>query len=174
MDDLIQQLRARAADPERRADVRPTQLWAGTKRSTSAASSVRFVTCRPISRAVEASREGRVDPQAHTRAEEIERAMTTPVESELARPAEPAAVADLEGALGFPLPLALRRVCCEVADGGFGPGQGLLSLQAAADLYRQLRTSEIVPRGSEWPAGLLPVVDRDPRSTASSAPWAGC
>ena len=163
MDDLISQLRTRAADPERRADVRPTHLWAGMKALDLGGlfGALRDVQA-DLARAVEASREGRVDQQAHARAEEIERAMTTPVESELPSPADPAVVTDLEDALGFSLPPVLRRVYCEVADGGFGPGQGLLSLSAAADLYGQLRTSEIVPRGSEWPVGLLPVVDHDP------------
>ena len=163
MDELIEQLRARAADPERRVDVRPTQLW-----STMKALDLRglFGALRDVqadlARALDASREGRVDPPAHARAEEIQRAMSTPVESELPPPADPSAVEIAEEALDFTLPIALRRVYSEVADGGFGPGQGLLSLQAAADLYRQLRTSEVLPRGAEWPEGLLPVVDHDP------------
>lgn len=103
-----------------------------------------------------------MDPQAHALAEEIQRAASTPVESGLPPPADPKTVDEVEAKLGFALPHSLRRVYCEVADGGFGPGEGLLSLREAAERYERLRVSEVVPKRTTWPEGLLPVVDHDP------------
>ena len=56
----------------------------------------------------------------------------------------------------------MRRLYAEVADGGFGPGLGLIALAASADRYRELRTGDELPRGRGWPAGLLPIVLDDP------------
>jgi hypothetical protein len=47
-------------------------------------------------------------------------------------PASPAAVADAEARLGFPLPELLRRLYTEVGNGGYGPGFGLLPVSAAS------------------------------------------
>ena len=68
-----------------------------------------------------------VDPALHTRAREIEADMSTPADAPLAPPATEAALEDVQSQLGVPLPDLLRRVYLEVADGGVGPGSGLLS-----------------------------------------------
>ena len=47
-------------------------------------------------------------------------------------PAEPAAVADAEARVGFPLPDLLRRLYVEVGNGGVGPSFGLLPLSIAS------------------------------------------
>jgi SMI1 / KNR4 family (SUKH-1) len=163
VDELIEKLRTRAADPERRADVRPTQLWAGLQDLDFGGllGALRDVQ-GDLARHLEAMREGRVDERAHERAQEIERAMITPIESELPPSADRATVDALEAELGFSFPDALRRVYCEVANGGFGPGEGLLSLEGAAERYHELRLGQVLPRGAEWPEELLPVVDHDP------------
>jgi hypothetical protein len=69
--------------------------------------------------------------------------------------------------LGFPLPAALQQLYGQVANGGFGPGHGLLGLaggatdifgQTAIETYQVLRTpwaGETPP----WPEGLLPICD---------------
>ncbi|MDX6329418.1 MAG: hypothetical protein QOI83_1801 [Streptomycetaceae bacterium] len=41
--------------------------------------------------------------------------------------ATPEAVAEAEEVIGFPLPPLLRRLYLEVANGGFGPDEGILS-----------------------------------------------
>lgn len=43
-------------------------------------------------------------------------------------PASPALVESAEAAFGHPFPELLRRVCLEVGDGGFGPGEGVFAL----------------------------------------------
>ena len=77
----------------------------------------------------------------------------------------PAALADLrsiEAALEVTFPAFVVRVYTEVADGGFGPGDGLLSLAGVAKQTRILRAGEELPRGRRWPATLLPLVGLDP------------
>ncbi|MBN1605579.1 MAG: hypothetical protein JW940_03045, partial [Polyangiaceae bacterium] len=72
-------------------------------------------------------------------------------------------VDDAEHELGYPLPPLLRRLYLEVANGGFGPGYGILGLRGghgvaptgtAIDLYRRFREGEQPP-----PASLFPVCD---------------
>jgi hypothetical protein len=88
--------------------------------------------------------------------------MSTPVATSLPAVASAEALAALETAIGAPLPPFLRRVYAEVADGGFGPGGGLLGAAAAGAAYERMRGGEELPRGRSWPDGLLPVVERDP------------
>src|SRR5919198_4102425 len=82
--------------------------------------------------------------------------------ADLPAPADETELARAEGSLGFALPPAVRRAYAEVADGGFGPGFGLLSLEEAVARYHELRTGELLPRGRSWPEGLLPLVHHDP------------
>jgi hypothetical protein len=164
LDTLLRQLRARAADADRRTDVRPTELGAmvGTldlggllSMGRDLASSLRGV--------VAANQAGRIDEAGHARALELQRAMTTPAPSVLPAPASEAAVERAEAALGVGLPATLRRVYTEVADGGFGPGAGILPLHEVAAAYRDLgRPDGRLPRNRSWPAGLLPLVEMDP------------
>ena len=161
---LLPRLRSRAADPERRTDVRPSELGASVATldlggllamGRDLGASLRDV--------VAANQEGRVDRAGHARALELGRAMSTPAPSVLPGPAAETVVARAEADLGVTLPVALRRVYAEVADGGFGPGPGLLPLTDAVAQYRELgRPDGRLPRGRSWPEGLLPLVDRDP------------
>ncbi len=74
------------------------------------------------------------------------------------RRASAADVRAAEAALGLSLPPFLMRVCTEVADGGFGPEEGLLSLARLADETRRLRTGDELPRGRTWPSTLVTLV----------------
>jgi hypothetical protein len=161
---LLPQLRSRAADPQRRTDVRPSELGASISTldlggllamGRDLGASLRNV--------VAANQAGRVDQAGHARALELERAMSTPAPSVLPGPAAETVVARAEADLGVALPVALRRVYTEVADGGFGPGPGLLPLMDVVAEYRDLgRPDGRLPRGRSWPAGLLPIVEMDP------------
>ena len=163
LDELLPRLRARIADPARRADVRQNQLMASIQ-------SLDLGGLMAMSRGINetlagvlaANREGRVDPTGSALAQDLHRQMTTPVEQPLRAPATEADLARIEGELGFALPHSLRRVYAEVADGGFGPGEGIEPLDGAVAAYRDLRAGAVLPRGRSWPEGLLPVVERDP------------
>jgi hypothetical protein len=80
-------------------------------------------------------------------------------------PATQEMVAMAEEGLGFRLPELLARVCCEVANGGFGPGDGLIGLPggyqedgcSVLDLYRELKPG--VSTEWNWPERMLPIVD---------------
>ena len=162
-DELLPRLRARIADPARRTSVRPTafgrqvaslDLGGMLSMLGDVSSALRGV--------VAANQAGRVDPAGAARARELEQAMTAPVDDPLPGPAAPEAIAAAEAALGVALPPALRRLYAEVADGGFGPGEGLLSLERVVTQWRELRTGGQMPVGREWPASLLPVVSMEP------------
>ena len=171
LDDLLPRLRARAADPERRTSSRPSQLIAGMRTmdlgglltmGRSLADQLRGV--------VAANQQGRVDPAGVEAAAGIERAMHTPAPSVLPGPADEGWLAQVEARIGVPLPPALRRVYTEVADGGFGPGEGLLPLGQVAAQYDELRSPGMMPRGRSWPDGLLPLVSMDPGWDCVAAP----
>ena len=162
MDNLIERLRERAADPERRVDARESQFSAGVKSLDLGGLLGMLGNLRPmLDRALDASRSGHVDPEVAATADEFAAAMSTPVESELPRPAAPQELDRVEASLGLALPPTLRRVYGEVANGGFGPGYGLVPIERMAAEYEGLR-EVMPPTGHEWPDGLLPLVHHDP------------
>lgn len=84
------------------------------------------------------------------------------------RPVPPAELERAEARLGFPLPPTLRAIYLNVADGGFGPGYGLLPLldaeagvagESVVELYLSFCLPD--PDDSEWhwPQCLLPIND---------------
>lgn len=81
---------------------------------------------------------------------------------ELPAEASPEALDAAERVLGFPIPHDLRRLWSEVANGGFGPGGGLLSVDGSVASYRSLLTGDELPHGRTWPPELLPIRDNDP------------
>jgi hypothetical protein len=66
-----------------------------------------------------------------------------------------------EAAIGRPLPDEVKQLYA-IADGGFGPGEGLLSLAELADRYGELTREPYGPAGQDWPKNLLPLFDEDP------------
>jgi len=84
-------------------------------------------------------------------------------------PAEPLApppggedFAETETALGFALPTALKQLYATIGDGGFGPGDGLFSLAEMVAQYRDMTDEPAGPTGQLWPASLLPLCDQQP------------
>ena len=163
-DELIGRLQARAADPERRVDVRPSQFMAGVSTlDLGGLMGMLGSVSGDLKRVVAANQAGApIDPSLHAKAQAFGASMSTPVATSLPAVASAEALAALEAALGAPLPSFLRRVYADVADGGFGPGGGLLGAAAAGAAYGRMRNGEELPRGRSWPDGLLPVVERDP------------
>jgi hypothetical protein len=76
-----------------------------------------------------------------------------------------------ELSLEFPLPAFLCRAYTTIANGGFGPGRGLLGVQGGAadehgnsivDLYDSFSAANPEDRTWQWPEGLVPI-----------CPWGG-
>jgi hypothetical protein len=76
-------------------------------------------------------------------------------------PAIAATIAATEADLGFPLHPFLRRIYGEVANGGFGPGYGLLPLSDPGEPEAKTLTSvyQEFRAGGRWPEKLLPLWD---------------
>ena len=163
-DRLIEQLQARASDPDRRTEYRPSMFEAGI-RSMSLGGMFSFgrSIADSLRRVVDSNQAGRMpDPDVLATAEGLERDMTTPAPAGDLRRASVEDVRGAETALGLRFPALLARLYVEVADGGFGPGRGLLSLERLVRETRELRKGDVLPRGRSWPATLVPLVDRDP------------
>jgi hypothetical protein len=83
--------------------------------------------------------------------------------SSLPAPATPSAVTEAEEVIGFPLPPLLRRLYLEVANGGFGPAEGIVGVRGGAPQADWNHLAEIYEEGPDpsgrIPAGLVPVYD---------------
>lgn len=164
LDALLERLRARAADPERRADVivdafsasvRSMDLGSLLGAGRSAAASLNQLLG-------EIRTTGMPSLASQAQADAIAGMMGRPARTDLPPAAAEDAVSRVEGLVGGRLPAILRRAYREIADGGFGPGAGLLSLAEAEAAYRSYVTESPGPRGSRWPAGVLPITEREP------------
>ena len=164
LDQLIAGLQARAADPQRRADV-IVDSFSASVRTMDLGSLLGMgrSVAGGLNQLLGEIRSTRM-PSAESRAtaDALDAAMRTPAQPTLPAPASPAAVDAAERELGGALPIALRRAYLEVADGGFGPGAGLLPLDAAMATYRSYIAESPGPRRSIWPRGVLPVTEREP------------
>ena len=163
-DRLIEQLQARAADPARRTEYRPSRFEAGIQSlSLGGLFSLGSSLAESLRRVVDSNHAGRMpDEDVLATAERVQQVMTTPAPAGSLRRATSDDVAAAERALGMPLPPLLRRLYTEVADGGFGPGTGLLSVEALVRETRALRRGDVLPRNRTWPPALVPLLDRDP------------
>lgn len=81
-------------------------------------------------------------------------------------PAEEHAVVGAEKRLGFDLPQTLRRIYLKVANGGFGPGYGVLGVEGGftddlgntvADLFESYRQPDPEDSAWQWPEQFLPI-----------------
>ena len=162
--ELTRRLIVRAADPGKRiapqSQFMPgiqTMSLGGLLGSLLGASS-------DLQRVVAGNREGRVDYDMHAKAEEIARQMSTQAPQAAAAPprADEADLAAAEAALGFALPAVIRHLYTSVGNGGFGPGEGFLTLTELVEEYHGLTRAPAGPRGQLWPERLLPIVKMDP------------
>jgi SMI1 / KNR4 family (SUKH-1) len=180
-DDLIERLRARIADPARRVDQRPSELWASmTSQGLGGMLEMGHSLGQDLARLL---RQG-PDDDIVARADELRRSMETPADRPLPLPATAEQLATAERRLGFALPPLQRRFYLEVANGGFGPGPGILGVaggwtndhgKTVEDLHAVMLEAVRENRRWVWPAGLLPIVDHDGRYTcidAATAPYA--
>jgi SMI1/KNR4 family protein SUKH-1 len=71
------------------------------------------------------------------------------------------ALAAAEKAIGRPLPDDVQQLYA-IGDGGFGPGQGLMSLSELVDRYREMTGEPYGPLDQDWPKNLLPLFDENP------------
>jgi hypothetical protein len=164
LDQLIAGLRARAADPDRRADVMVDSFSASVRTMDlgSLLGMGRSVAGGLNQLLGEIRSTGMPSAESRAAADAIDAAMRTPAQPMLPAQASAAAVEAAERELGGTLPIALRRAYLEVADGGFGPGAGLIPLSAAMAAYRSYLGESPGPRRSTWPRGVLPVTEREP------------
>ena len=164
MDDLLTRIRARIEDPERRVD---TVTNAFSKSVQSLHLGQLFAAGRSaaadLARVVDANQAGRrIDPDIIAKVDQLGASMDDVITPDLRRPLDATAIDAAEARIGARLPVPLRRVYGEVADGGFGPGGGLLPLADAAATYTRLRVDPPGPPGQDWPEGLLPMIAYDP------------
>lgn len=80
-------------------------------------------------------------------------------------PTSPAAVVRAEAALGFALPSTLRAIYLDVANGGFGPGYGIMGVEGGftddrkmtvVDRYRAFLAPDACDPGWQWKPSWLP------------------
>ena len=80
-------------------------------------------------------------------------------------PASPAAVARAEATLGFALPATLRAIYLDVANGGFGPGYGVMGIEGGftddrkmtvVGRYQAFLAPDLSDPGWEWGPMWLP------------------
>lgn len=77
-------------------------------------------------------------------------------------------IARAEARFGFPIPRLLRRIYREVANGGFGPGYGLIGIEDGnarksgldvVGIYESQLHADTEDPGWEWPLKLVPLFD---------------
>jgi hypothetical protein len=160
-DTLVARLKERAADPTRRTDAAPTRFGETVQGMSFGELRLNVESIAgDLGRLVSSIQSGTpIDPDLHEKAEAVAADMSTPAERALPPAATAAALDQAEAQLGVPLPGLLRRLYLEVADGGFGPDGGLMSVADVASAYLELRAgspSEV--EDDKWPEGLLPLV----------------
>lgn len=169
-DDLLQRIRARALDPDRRtyfAGARRTPLDLETigdeledkmdvlPPNAAAGLVGLFKAVKRLSAFVDLPGFDRIDYGGG--AAIVQRGTA----GRLGAPATDAALAHAAARLGFPLPAPLVQLY-RIADGGFGPGDGgLLSLARMIETWRKLAVDDPKePAWKPWPARRLPLFEQ--------------
>lgn len=139
-DEIVSRIRERAANPEKRTDEPPTSR--GRTVSAGGLAMIGLDLGKLL--------RGSDDPRA------------SPKDDALPSPVDVLAIADAEQKLGFALPPLLVQLYSQVANGSFGPGAGIMSLQDVVETYLGLIKAPPGQRGQKWPVHLLPITSTDP------------
>lgn len=150
IDRIIAALQARLERGELRADIRQSQFrhWA----STLSPDELRAQKDAFIKQA------GGDRGEALDAARRLLKAMKTPGPGADLTPASGASMEAAERQLGISFPEDFKRIYCEVADGGFGPCEGLLPLSGIVERTLKIR-QDCAAFDAAWPAGLI-VIER--------------
>ncbi len=164
-DALLARLRARAHDPERRLELRPSEFGAWVESlDTDQLLDVAAQAQAQLARLLDGGPEAALDPEAQALAARLASSMERPAVGALPAVATEAEVAAAEAEMGVTLPPLLRCGYLEVANGGFGPGYGIVGVDGGwtdrgltlAELHRSFRRPDPFG-GDEWPPALVPL-----------------
>ena len=170
MDDteLIEAIRVRIADPDRRVDARPSEFGASVKGMSLGSL---FSAGRAAAADVLRAARGDLDDELIGKAEGYRTAMNRRAERPLPPPATPQALDATEARMSIAFPPLLRRLYVEVANGGFGPGSGIIGIEGGwaddngrtiEDLFEMMSEGDPDEPSWRWPVGLVPIVDYSP------------
>ena len=153
-DELLAALRERAADPDRRVECQLSEFFEqvssmGIGQRLGALGQVQADLRRHLADPLA------TPPDVTARAAGFGASMRRPAHRPLPAPATPAQVDAAEAAVGARLPGLLRRVLVEVADGGFGPGYGLLGVGPQG--WTDDRGQGMVAVAAAFETGVVPV-----------------
>jgi hypothetical protein len=166
--ELIEAIRARTVDPGRRVDARPSEFFASVQGMSLGGL---FRAGRAAAADALRAARGDVDDELVAKAEAYGASMNRPAERPLPAPATPQALDDAEARMGAAIPPLLRRLYAEVANGGFGPGSGIIGIKGGwpddhgrtiEDLFEMMSEGDPDEPTWNWPAGLMPIVDSSP------------
>jgi hypothetical protein len=164
-DELIERIRVRAADPRLRVDDRPSAFMA-----SAASLDVGGLAgmARSLASDLQALVRGGPTDALVARAEGLRQAMETPAERPLPPRATREELDDAERRMGTALPPLLRRLYAEIANGGFGPGPGIVGVaggwttehgKSMEDLHAEMLDAVSEDSRWVWPRTLLPIAD---------------
>jgi hypothetical protein len=141
-----------------------TRLDAGELRADIRQSSFRHWASKLSPDELRAQKDAFIEQAAGNRGEALDaakrllKAMKTPGPSADLAPASGDSIEAAEGQLGVSLPEDVKRVYSEVADGGFGPSEGVLPLRGIVEQTLKIR-QDCAAFEIGWPAQLI-IIER--------------
>ncbi|MDH3754260.1 MAG: SMI1/KNR4 family protein [Acidimicrobiia bacterium] len=179
-DELLEALRLRASEPASRVDEHSTVLDLEEPGDLSRLLNLSHQLQENLDRLAVDGPES-VDPAVIAMAEGLVEDMNSPAARELPGPADATTLDAAEAELGLRLPALLRAIYLEIANGGIGPGTGLLGVTGGwtphgSTLVEEYHHSVEGPWDDwKWPSKLLPVADLgDGVSACVDTSRAGC
>lgn len=153
-EELLAALRRRAADPDRRLECETSAFF---DQVTTMDLGQLFGALGQVTADLQRHLADPLDtpPDVLGRALQLGDVLQQPAGKPLPPPATVAEVEAAEAVLGHPLPALLRRILLEVANGGFGPGYGLLGVGAGG--WTDDRRQDLVALAGGFEDGMLPV-----------------
>jgi hypothetical protein len=164
-DALVGRLRERVADPDRRLDARPSEFYASV---SSMGLGDLLSMGRSVAQDLRRLLNQGPDDELIAKADAFERQMAVPAVTPLPPSVTPGELEAAERRMGVTLPPLMRLLYLELANGGFGPGYGILGIEGGwttdrgktiEDLYAEMSDSQTEDSRWVWPAGLVPIVD---------------